>query len=231
MHDADDDLLTDVAPLRERDRAILDSSFERNRVFVHVDQEGRTPGFDPYDVECFKRGAIVRHARPVVAANISASDFDDEQAVAGQAEYVVSDDRAVPGSSWLFEVPDDMRRDRTMNVHNRRLLRHIRRSARPRKTADHPTVPGDFRRGSQARREASIRKVDHPEIRDHASLRREVGGIQDSANRQGQNVIGKQALQPRHPVSPDDRQNAAVAPKNDARAVPQCLVALCGKHG
>src|SRR5262245_47647676 len=43
---ADDDFLSDVAPLGHRDRAVLDTGLERDRVVGHVDAEHRIPRLD-----------------------------------------------------------------------------------------------------------------------------------------------------------------------------------------
>ena len=47
---ADDDLLADVAPLRQADRAVLDARLERNRVLGHVLPEDRPAMLDPSDL-------------------------------------------------------------------------------------------------------------------------------------------------------------------------------------
>ena len=46
MEHADDHFLADVAPLRQADRARLDSRFERNRLRIHIEIELRYAGFD-----------------------------------------------------------------------------------------------------------------------------------------------------------------------------------------
>src|SRR5262245_25254456 len=58
MHDADDDLLTDVAPLREADRPALDARLERDRLLVHVAMERWNSGFDS---QRFGRRVVNRH--------------------------------------------------------------------------------------------------------------------------------------------------------------------------
>ena len=50
MQHADDDLLADVAALRQADGAPLDSGFERDRLFVHVAMKERHARFDPHGV-------------------------------------------------------------------------------------------------------------------------------------------------------------------------------------
>ena len=51
MQHTDDDFLPDEAALAERDRALLDSRLERNRVVGHVDAEERVASLDAGSVQ------------------------------------------------------------------------------------------------------------------------------------------------------------------------------------
>src|SRR4030095_1607935 len=48
----DDDFLTNVAPLRQTDRTVLDAGFERNGAFAHVLRPGWASRFDAGDLGC-----------------------------------------------------------------------------------------------------------------------------------------------------------------------------------
>ena len=51
VHHADDDLLSDIAALGERDRPVLEIRFEWQRVLVHVDQKRGASRFDTQNIE------------------------------------------------------------------------------------------------------------------------------------------------------------------------------------
>ena len=51
VKNSDDDLLPYVAALAQRDGAVLNSCFERDRLLRHIDAEQRIAGFNPHRVE------------------------------------------------------------------------------------------------------------------------------------------------------------------------------------
>ena len=62
---ADDHFLPDVAPLGERDGALLDARFERNGVVGHVETEDRIAALDPRRVIGRAQAGLVRQAEIV----------------------------------------------------------------------------------------------------------------------------------------------------------------------
>jgi hypothetical protein len=70
------------------------------------------------------------------------------------------------------------------------------------------------------------RQIEHPQVRDHPALRRQVGGVTHAANRQRQNVIGKKTLQPCQTIVAGHGQHAPVGPTHDCSVFGQRAVAF-----
>ena len=66
--------------------------------------------------------------------------------------------------------------------------------------------------------------------RDHAALRRQIGGVPDVAVLERRDVVGEQALQPGRAIGAGNRQNPAIGAPDHAAVRVHRLVAVEGEH-
>ena len=225
MQHADDDFLADVAPLRERDRPLLDAGFERNRVVSSCRR--RRPGIQPRCAR-LRRIAARRHARPRQPRTSHEWPFRrarEKHAIAGHAELVdARDDTGSPPNVAL----------RVLIVRASRRDRRCRSSTPPSDAAAcgpciQTLVSGFCHRFEthvfgedelvQPRERAAARlsrdvqqdhpaRLEHVHVGQHPALRRQPGRIAAGAGRQRLDVVGEQSLQIEWRDPPRPRQSA-----------------------